>query len=149
MKNSPIDASNVFKASDFQSIRLKVYFKNNTTHTEANSDHCTLEEIGDKILVFGIPAKSCNSKHNVMCSIRKIEPGSKNETEIFSFTGKVKEIENSEDNKTIGSNDDEIEIMRVTIECFQYDEESWRNLEKIFGARQDEINEFLKAARGF
>jgi hypothetical protein len=148
MKNAPIDAADVFKATDFQSIRLKVYFINNTTHTEANSEHCTLEEMGDKILTFGIPAKSCNTKHNVMCSIRKIDPGSKHETEIFSFTGKVKAIELLEDVETIGI-EEEVEIVRVVIECLQYDEESWKALEKIFSTRQDEINEFLKSARGY
>ena len=129
----------VFNPEDFQSIRLAVYFKNLTTRTEVKSQSTTpLVEIGDKTLVFELPARSCNAKHNALVEIKKIEAKTNKETSILSVTGKVKSIEELEDS-----------TMKVEFDCIQYDEPSWEKLLSLYSSRQSEITDFLKSIRGY
>lgn len=141
------DAADVFNTKDFESIRLVVHFQNVTTRTEVKGGEKTgLLEIGNKMLVIELPAKSCNVKHNVMLKICQVERGKekdpkkkpKKEKELLSVTGKVWDIEELDD-----------ESVRVAVECVQYDEKSWNDLLNLFSNRQAEIEKFLAAARGY
>jgi hypothetical protein len=134
-----INADDVFNPKDFESIRLHVYFKNSTTGTEIRDPKkVTLTEIGDKYLVFDMPSKSCNAKHNVAVDIHQFDQRTKKETEILKVTGKVFSMEDADDGRC-----------RVTVECVQFDEESWIRLMKIYSSRQSEIENFFKAVKGY
>lgn len=140
------DASEVFDPKDFESIRLIVHFQNVTTRMEVKeTDKASLVEIGEKMLVLELPAKSCNVKHSVMVQICQVDknakPDKKNkrkERELLSVTGKVFDLEEVDE-----------EFSRVTIECLQFDEKSWNELLNMYANRQAQIEKFFAAARGF
>lgn len=132
-----INAEDVFKAEDFESIRLIIRFKNFTTNTEVKDyTKNSLIEVGEKSLVLEVPEKSCNAKHNVMVKVSRQKK--KLEEELLNATGKVAEIEN------VGEG-----FLKIKVEFVQVDDESWTNFLSMYSNRQDEIENFLKAARGY
>ncbi len=133
------DEPSIFNPEDFRSVRLTVHFKNLTTRTESKSVSTTpLVEIGNKTLVFELPARSCNEKHSALVEIKKVDHDMQKEISVLSVTGKVKEIEE------LGEGS-----MKVTLDCIQYDEPSWDALLNLYSKRQDEITNFLKSIRGY
>lgn len=144
-----IDAASVFNPRDFESIQLLFSFQNITTRTEVRDQpRIKLVELGDRTLTLELPAKSCNEKHNVLVTIFKVDQAKKSDSTerkirrngqpLVSVTGKVLAAED------VGE-----EVLRVEIECVQYDERSWSELLSIYSRRQAEIDGFLAAARGF
>lgn len=132
------DAGEVFNAKDFESIQLRISFKNLTTRTETKStDQVSLIEIGDRTLYLELPERSCNVKHSVMVDISQIEKGLKTLKPLLSVTGKISQVED------VGEH-----LNQVSIHCLQFDEESWKKLVNIYAARQEEINQFLATVRG-
>jgi hypothetical protein len=134
-----IDAKDVFRLEDFQSIQLSVQFQNLTTKTEIREPNSiSLVEVLERSLVFEMPATSCNVKHSVLASIKKKLPGRERKFEpLLNFTGKVATVE-PQDNQ----------LIRVTIDCVQFDEASWNDLLQLFSTRQKEIEGFFAAAKG-
>jgi len=133
-----IEADEVFNAADFQSIKLSVQFKNLMTGIDVkNSAEISLMEIGDKALVFEIPARSCNVKHNVMFHIGRSDTKSKKSEPMFSATGKVSDLENLDEGRD-----------RVTVDLVQYEERELADLMALFSSRQEEIENFFAAVRG-
>ena len=142
------DAADVYNPKDFESIRLTVHFQNLTTRTEVkDKSKASLVEIGDKTLVFELPARSCNEKHNVMVKIsrtEKIKDGADKskkapkEQELLNVTGKVRSLEEVDE-----------ETVRIEVECMQFDEKGWNALLALYASRQAEIEKFLAAARGY
>lgn len=129
-----INAEDVFRAEDFESIRLIVYFKDFTTNTIVRDlTKTSIQEVGNKSLVLELPEKSCNTKHNVAIKICNSK-----EEELLAITGKVTEVENVGDG-----------FIRVSVDCIQYDEQSWTRFTSLFSDRQSEIDGFLAAARGY
>lgn len=135
-----IKAEDVFNPKDFESIRLLVYFQNTTTGTKVDDpSKCSLTEIGDKTLVLDLPARSCAKQHNVMVDIYKADKSAASKSvELLKVTGKVFTTDETDDDRA-----------RVTVECMQFDEESWIKLTELFSSRQTEIENFFKAVRGY
>lgn len=133
-----IDAADVFKASDFSSLKLHVALSNNTTHTEVkDKSKLSLLEIGEKSLVLEVPLNSCNVKHMLLIEISQPEKGSKKNKPLLVATGKVLEREDLNDG-----------MARITVDCVQFDEKSWKDLINIYSSRQKDIEEFFKAVKG-
>lgn len=136
--NEKINAEDVFNLADFQSIRLYIEFKNTTTRTETNK--VALVEINDKKLVLDIPPRNCNERHSALIDIYKYDGNEKNKKnhKVLSATGKVIKVEEGDEDN-----------VRVTFECFQYDDKSWSAFLNIFNNRQDQINRFFKNVKGY
>lgn len=142
------DAVDVYNPKDFESIRLTVHFQNLTTRTEVkDKSKVSLVEIGDRTLVFEVPARSCNEKHNVMVNIsraEKVKEGTdkakktQKEQELLNVTGKVRSLDAVDE-----------ETVRIEVECLQFDEKGWNALLALYANRQAEIEKFLTATRGY
>ncbi|MEW6055876.1 MAG: hypothetical protein AB1540_04605 [Bdellovibrionota bacterium] len=134
-----VEAEDVFDPKQFQSIRLEIEFKDLTTGTEVR-DHgrISLQEISEKTLVLEVPEKSCNARHNVMIKIKQPDKKQKKGAEFFSVTGKVIQLEEAGEAS-----------LRVTVEILQFDDKSWNDFQNLFLNRQTEIENFLKAAKGY
>ena len=135
-----VNAEDVFNPKDFESIELKIDFKNLTTNTKIEQNKSiTLIEIGDKTLTLEVPTKSCNHKHNVMLSIQKVEKKNhKFYTQtLFSTTGKIRNVENLD------------ETLKIEVDCIQFEEKEWQDLQQLFAKRQDEITKFFKSVKGY
>lgn len=137
--NHEIDAKDVFRLEDFQSITLIIRLQNFTTKTEVvDRAAITLVEVGDHCLIFDMPTTACNIKHSVMISIMKLLPGAAKPEPLLNLTGKIAEV-NLDDYET---------RMRATVELVQYDDQSLDELIALFTQRQQEINAFMAAAKG-
>jgi len=67
-----MDASEVFNADDFKSVRLSIIFQNLTTRTEVRDrSKVALVEVGDRTILLEIPGKSCQTKHSVLIKIER------------------------------------------------------------------------------
>lgn len=141
----PIDASEVYNPADFKSFELDIFFRNNTTHTEAN-EGVRLLETGEKTVILELPPKCCNLQHNVMIEIYRKEQPSKNAPRnakpqkpelLLNATGKIAECETQDDG-----------TQRATLKLVQFEEKQWNDLVGIYEKRQEEINRFLESARG-
>lgn len=134
-----VEAEDVFNPKDFESLKLIIAFKNLTTRTEVrDKSKCNLQEVGERTLIFEVPAKSCNTNHNVLVEIKKIDTKTKKEKELLSVTGKILEIEDVGD-----------DCLRVSVDCMQYDEKSWKELIGFYSSRQAEIEKFFASVRGY
>lgn len=134
-----INAEDVFNPKDFESIKLIVYFANTTTGTAIKDPgKISLTEIGEKHLTLDLPSKSCNAKHNVTVDIKRFDKQQKKEIEIVKATGKVHSFQDVGDDRA-----------RVVIECVQFDEKSWADLLAFYSNRQQEIEAFFKAVKGY
>lgn len=141
----PIDASEVYNSADFKSFELDIFFRNNTTHTEAN-EGVKLLETGEKLVILELPPKCCNLQHNVMIEIYRKEPRPKNAPKsakppkpelLLNATGKVAECETQDDG-----------TLRATLKLVQFEEKQWNDLLGVYEKRQEEINRFLESVRG-
>ena len=140
MDDIKVDADQVFKESDFQSIKLKIRFKNFTTKTEVSEealDFCELLELGERTLILQLPARCCNLQHAVAVTIFNVQPKTHKETELLGVTGKVTSLEAVDK-----------ETSRVSVECVQFDEQSWIAFVKLFSSRQEEIMRFFEQIKG-
>lgn len=133
------DDGEIVRASDFVSVRLRLTFKNLVSGVSiADHDEVTLDEVGDKQLVLGVPLNSCNVEHNVLFEIERTGPSGPKGKPVLKATGKVAAIEKDEESRR----------MRATVNLVQFDEQSWQELLKFFRGRQEEITKFLAAVRG-
>ncbi len=123
--------------SAFQSISVEIALTNTTTRTSTKQgSQVKLIEIGDQAIALEVPPKTCAKGHNLLFVLRLWRPGA---TKPFAMTatGKVEEVQALE-----GAD-------RADIILVQFDEAEWKQVLTAFTSRQDEIEEFLKAARGY
>ncbi|MBI3543713.1 MAG: hypothetical protein HY075_10615 [Deltaproteobacteria bacterium] len=133
-----MDASEVFKAEDFKSVRLSITFQNLTTRTEVRDrSRVALIEVADRTILLEIPGKSCQAKHNVLIKIERPKKKAKAFELLFDATAKVVGIEDTGDGTD-----------KVLVELVQFDLENWRRFLEVFSSRQDDIEKFLLAAKG-
>ncbi|MBI3543682.1 MAG: hypothetical protein HY075_10460 [Deltaproteobacteria bacterium] len=131
----------LIRAADFVSVRLDVHFQNLLSGSGVvPAEQVTLDELGDKALVLGLPAGSCNVSHGVMIEIARADASARKGAPVLKATGKVRGIEKLDE--------DDDKRVRAHIDLVQYDEESWERLLALFSGRQLEINRFLAAVRG-
>jgi hypothetical protein len=95
-----------------------------------------LVEVYDRGMTLEIPEKSCAKNHNLMLDMKIILPKGKKEIH-FPATVSVIDIEST------GEGTD-----TVVVKLLQYEEKEWQEFLNGYSSRQDEINEFLKAAKG-
>ena len=133
------DASNFWlKISDFNSIQCFIKLQNLTTRTTVKElPKSIIAEFGERELVVEIPARSCAQGHNLMGDIEIVPVGPERKWQ-FVFTATVKMIEGHGN-----------PVERVTLSLVQFPEAEWERLQKVFNSRQDEIEDFLKSARGY
>lgn len=137
---------------DFKSFEITVGFRNATTDTavqgetksqkdyvDSNSDKdqsISLIEFEEETLKLSIPTYLCASGHSV--EIQLVVEGA-GAPLLIDILGKV---------ESVNSTDDE-DRQEAQINLTDYDKDRWKALRDLYGKRQDDINEFLKAARGF
>jgi len=127
-----------FDPTVFDSAKIAIEIQNTTTNTEVKKNaNVQLIELHERGAMLQIPAKSCARGHNLMVKFRTETP----KKEIFEFTTTAK-VDSTEPQ-------DGGEFDQVVIVFLQYDEDSWEMFQKYFTARQEEIVNFLKAAKGY
>jgi hypothetical protein len=136
----PLEASEVFKIEDFKSIVLFIIYKNLATNMTYNNGIEMTEFTLDTVTLL-LPPKSNNTGQHCLVEIYKKLPNEKskeNKKPDVHFTGKVLEVEVLET----------LEI-KSKIKLVQYEEKEWLNFLKIYENRQEEIENFFKAVRGY
>lgn len=126
-----------FDPKQFKSLKLKIRFKNLVSQTELPDGSAHLIQIGDKSLTFETPIRTCAQGHNIMVTIFETELNPTPENPIFVATGKVRAIDLLDDHQS----------QSTQLDLIQYEEEDWNKLESLYSQRQNEILEFMKAAR--
>lgn len=127
----------LIRLSDFSSMHIEVQLQNNTTHMPIRSEPpVVLLELQERGMVLEIPSKSCSQGHNLMVEMRATTPDRAVYT--FTSTARVNELENYPDGTD-----------RVTLALLQFDEDVWESFCKSFSSRQDEIEQFFRAAKGY
>lgn len=120
----------------FRSVELRFSIENTTTRTTVNlAEQIKLIQFLEKGMVLELPAKSCSNGHNL---IIKIELSGTTLINEFVTTAKV--VEHDSISK---------EADTVVLNLTQYDGDAWTKLQSIYSNRQDEIEKFFKAARGW
>lgn len=133
----PDDLGDLIRVSDFTSTKIEAKLQNNTTGMPIRSEPPTrVLEIQDRGIVFEIPSKSCARGHSLTIEIKATTP---DETQYrFTSTARVEELESLKDGTD-----------RVNVVFLQFDEKIWDEFCKSFNSRQDEIERFFRAARGY
>ena len=139
-------ASELIEFDDFQSVELQIAVENMTSHTKiadgtSKGPRVDLVELAERGFTVNLPRASCASGHNLMIEIAVIQPPSKRMK--FSATTKVELVEKNSEVK--GNKEPE----RVELSLIQFEEEAWERLKTLFTSRQNEIEDFFKAARGY
>ena len=128
----------LIRVSDFSSARVAITLKNTTTHTTAKEDPpISIAEFLDRGLILEVPARTCSKGHAILLEMTVTLPNG----EEFEFSSTSK-VENHEPIAETGTD-------RITVSLVQFDEIGWKQLQDAFRSRQDEIENFLKAARGY
>lgn len=120
----------------FKSVELNFSIENSTTRTTVNhAELIKLIQFLEKGMVLEIPSKSCSKGHNLIIKINVLNS---NKVQEFDTTAKVVELDTtSKESDTI--------VVNLT----QYDGDTWVQLQSIYSSRQDDIEKFLQAARGW
>ncbi len=127
-----------FDPTVFDSAKLTIDIQNTTTNTEVKKgSQIELIELHERGAMLQIPSRSCSRGHNLMVRFRTETP----KKEIFEFTTTAK-VDST-------TPQDGGEFDQVNLSFLQYDEESWELFQKYFTARQEEIIDFLRAAKGY
>ena len=123
--------------ADFKSIQLTVLVKNATTRTEVPKDKkVVFVQFFEEAVELEVPLRTCSMGHSLLIEIEIA--GTPKKTEKFEATGKVKQIKRTSD-----------EMESIVLELVQFKNKNWENLKSLFTSRQTEIEEFLKATRGY
>ncbi len=93
-------------------------------------------ELLDRGCTLEIRPRCCAEGHHLLIHFKAIK--NKNLLCEFTTTAKVEEHTREEGDKE-----------KIQVGFLQYDEESWKKFRSTFTFRQDQINQFLKAARGW
>jgi hypothetical protein len=123
--------------SAFQAITVEITLTNTTTRTTVKeSTTIKLVEIAEQGIALEVPPRTCAQGHNLLFELKLVKPGA---TKPFALkaTGKVSEVESLD-----GAD-------RADVVLIQFDEKEWEQVLSAFMSRQSEIEEFLKAARGY
>jgi hypothetical protein len=135
---------------DFRSVRLKISLNNTTTKTEIKDGkrffgnkkgtsgdnlEITLIELLDQGMILEVPGQSCAQGHNLLITVESLNT---KPPITFQTSAKVMKMEKVSDDR------DTIEINLI-----QFDDTGWQALKGLYGNRQNEIEEFFKAAKGY
>jgi hypothetical protein len=116
---------------------VDVRIQNTTTSTEfATTRVIRLVELGDRGATLEVAPRCCAQGHSLMLDFRASKNG--NVLAEFLTTAKVDEQSRQDG-----------DVDRIALTFVQYEEESWRQFRSTFTLRQDQINQFLKGARGW
>ena len=113
---------------------------NSTTRTEVpKGSGVEIVEFLERGMVLQLPARSCARGHMLVVTVSLKDPKKKAEEDwVFETTAKVEEHRSLED-----------AVDQVTLALVQYHEKEWFQLQELFSSRQNEIELFLHAARGW
>ena len=136
---------------DFKSIRLEVTLVNLTTNTEItagpkkvspessrirNDEGVQFVEFLDNGMVLAVPPHSGAKGHKLLVKIKTL--GTKNEINVEA-RAKIMGVEALNGGKSF----------RVDLEMEDHDTIGWTQLMDLYGNRQNEIEEFFQAVRGY
>ena len=131
-------ANSFFNPNLYKPTKITFNIKNTTTNTSVkDASLVEIIEIMDRGLTLQLPSRTCARGHNLMIEMT-LEPPGKSPF-IFRFTAKVDEVE------TLAFSGGE----KGTLSLVQFDEVEWAKLCKSFDSKQTEIENYLKAARGY
>lgn len=139
-------ADELINPTDFKSIQLKISITNTTKKVEIKrTSAIKLVELHEQGLQRGltleVPAKSCEKGHYLVMKIEAIVPGPKSVHDDggvpFKTGAKVEEI------RTLGPMD------QIRVSLLQHDKEAWEKFCGLFSSRQEEIEKFFTAVRGY
>ncbi|OFZ78416.1 MAG: hypothetical protein A3K03_06020 [Bdellovibrionales bacterium RIFOXYD1_FULL_44_7] len=150
------DNEEIIRSDDFKSIEMNISIVNTTTKTQIKNGmriygqtqesvdedlSIKLIEFQEREMVLEAPANACAEGHNLIVNIVASAPSTaENNGGIieFSATAKVRLVEMP--SKTRHS---------VTVTLIQYDESSYKSFCSLFSNRQQEIEAFFNAVKGF
>ena len=125
------------KASDFVSMQTRIGITNNTAKTELlGDDHVKLIEFSEDTLTLEVPKNVGSQGHNLTLNIT-VYDGSQSPL-LLVCTGKIEAFEALEN-----------KIGKIVVRFIQYDVDAWRKFINTFSSRQDDIETFFRAARGY
>lgn len=118
----------------FERIRTEIAIENTTAKTHRAPEGIALLEIHDREIVLEVPLRTCSVGHNLLLHFNVNGGGLKNFN--FDITAKVIEL-NTESG-----------VDRICVSFVQFNEVSWNEYQALFANRQEDILNFLKAAKG-
>ena len=148
-KPQPRHASNddpLFDLDDFKSHELQIQATNITRNNPAPANaKLSLVEFMKNGLILDTPSSFLAQGDGVELKLRLVH-GEKTE-QLFMLKGSVTHAETFENN--LGTNEaPQIELRdRITVQLSSYDKESWSALQRIYGDRQQAIDQFFKMVR--
>jgi hypothetical protein len=123
-------------AEDFRSLELSVKLENSTSHTRLKpGEIARVLEILEEGLVLAVPRRTCAQGHSLAIEIEVRAPGK----EPWTFAAALK----AEECETVGDED------RVLAKLANFSQQEWARFNAAFASRQDEIEDFLAAVRGY
>lgn len=128
-----------FNPSDFESVQLKIHFQNTTSGSGAlPPELVSLQEMTEDGLVLGVPNSSCNINHSVVIEIERRDPTDEGEPLRFHATGKIREVEKTDDKA----------VIRAAITMLQYDERTWKYFLSLNEESQQAVTRLFEQMRG-
>src|SRR4051794_17868841 len=123
--------------SDFQSANLSFAMTNTTTKTSVKkSDTVRLIELMERGMVLEVPPRTCSKGHKLLLVVKVA--GLQGKSFAFTTTATVDEIESLPDG-----------VDHIVVTLTQYDEREWIQFQNSFSSRQQDIENFFKAAKGY
>jgi hypothetical protein len=153
MPSHPSDIDNSIpeiRAEDFQSIVLHLSFFNITTKTEVSEGkryigeqlqkadsrmHIDLVEFREHGMVIEVPGRSGAAGHQLHMNIWTENAKANINCKFVVTVTAVEKLSPERDQFEVSFN--------------EYDPKVWKELQDLFASRQNEIDDFLKAARGY
>lgn len=127
----------LFGSQHFETLETTIEFTNATTKMPVkNNPKPEITEFIDQGLLVEMAQKSCSEGHTLIMNL-EIKIPKKVDKVVFTGTAKVIGVEHEKDTD------------RIALEFVQYDEVLWEKVMATFNSRQDEIENFLKSARGY
>ena len=137
MSSESDDIEGLLSSDSFESIEVKLSILNSTTRMEFKTDPAPkFTEITDGGMVLEAAQRSCAEGHSLLVEAKATAPGGKSAS--INATVRVDSVEASK----AGTE-------RITVSLVQFGEDQWQQFRAIFSSRQDDINRFLAAARGY
>lgn len=143
----------LFRTSDFKSIRMEIHFLNHTTKTEVSPQgmkvagritkrneaisEISIVEILERGFVIDAPKNICAAGHMIELRVLFFNTASP-----FTFAASAKV-------NRVSANDGDESTQRIEMEFFQFEENEWKMFLEIFSQKQNELLELLTSMRGY
>lgn len=135
--------NDIINPGDFVSFSVTITGKNLSSGTAFKSaPPASIVEFQERQCVLELPHRSCAPGHHLLLAIKVVHTNENDPLLKFDMTVNVDDLETLE----TGEGD---RVDRVIVTLLQFNESEWAQYIDLFTHRQNNINDFLRAAKGY